>query len=155
MHLFDITLSAAPLTLVCPTPIADYTMTSLFAGDFNLRMRPDPLIPQPPSPGLLWFPFFMVRIAFGPLQDLHVHPGLSSQFFLPCELRMSQQRGRPRRGSPWHSPQPRVSDSPPGSPSTHSSQPLHPELEPLTSSTPPASRFEHLVISDCSPRSLS
>jgi hypothetical protein len=155
MHLFAITTSAAPLTLVRPTPIVVSTMASLFAGDFNPRMRPDPLIPQPPRPGSLWFPSFMVLTAFGLLQALHVHPGHSLQFCLPCELRMSRQRGRPRRGSPWHPPRPRVSVSPPGSPSTHSSQPLQPELEPLASSTPPASRFECLVITDSSSGSLS
>jgi hypothetical protein len=54
------TTSAAPLTLVRPTPIVVSSMASLFAGDFNPRMRPDPLIPQPPRPGLLWFSFMVL-----------------------------------------------------------------------------------------------
>jgi hypothetical protein len=146
-------VAAAPLTLVRSTPVTDYTMAPPSAGDFNPRSRPDPLIPSLPRPSLLWF--FMVLVAFGLLQALHVHLGQSVQFCLHSELSMPCQRGRPRRGSPWHPPRPHVSVSPPSFPSTYSSQPLQPEMEPLTSSTPPASWFECLVITDSLSGSLS
>jgi hypothetical protein len=115
-------VAAAPLMLVCPTLITNFTMAPSSASDFHPRSRPDRLIPPLPRPGLSWS--FMVFAALGPLQALHICLGYSAQFYLQPDHIMSRQRGRPRRGSPWHPPRPCTSASPPSSPSTFSSPPL-------------------------------
>jgi hypothetical protein len=146
-------VATTPLTLVCPTLITNFTMAPSSASVFHPRSRPNPFIPLLPKPSLFWS--FMVFTALSTLQDLHIFLGHSAHFYLQPELIMPRQRGRPQRGSPWHPPRPRTPASHPVSPSTFSSLPLQPELEPLTSSTPPASRFECLVLTDSSPSSLS
>ena len=88
MHLIAFTMSTAPLTLVRPTPIVVSSMASLIEGAINLRMCPDLHFPKTPRHGFLWFPSSMVLTAIRLLQALYVHPRLSSQLFLPYEVRM-------------------------------------------------------------------
>jgi hypothetical protein len=113
---------AAPLTLVCSTLFTNFTMVPPSTSVFHPHSRPKPLIPPLPRPRLS--STFMVFTALGPLQTLYIFLGHSAHLCLQPEHIMPCQRGRPRRGSPWHPPRPRTSASPPGSPSTFSSWPL-------------------------------
>jgi hypothetical protein len=124
-----------------PTSITNCSMASPSAFAPLPLSRTDSHIPPLPWPGSNWT--FMVLTGPDHPQALCI---CLEHLVIFCFQIMSRQRGRPRRGSPWHPPRPRASVSPPGSPSTISSPPLQSELAPLASSTSPVSRFDCLAI---------